>query len=232
MESRTASSNSIGPGMSSAGCAFWVDIFVGLSGVGGFCAGGGGGGGAGRGCWSFFSCGFARLTLPCSSSKRALRSVEKGVLISRNGLLSKCFAIWFARELAEARDVGAMRGNSRLFTEVNRYRWPRVHIRLSERCERCTLEVSTRDRCRCSHDEVEQQLWMDGPSSIGALTLWKRNLGCAYFGVTATRGSARGKSGPKVCGSARELYLVRAVSPRMSEPAKGVCVTISGSDAA
>ena len=36
------------------------------------------------------------------------------------------------REPAEARDVGAMRGNSRLFTEVRRSFWPRVHIRCSE----------------------------------------------------------------------------------------------------
>jgi hypothetical protein len=31
-----------------------------------------------------------------------------------------------------ARDVGAMRGNDRLFTEVRRSLWPRVHIRSSE----------------------------------------------------------------------------------------------------
>jgi hypothetical protein len=97
---------------------------------------------------------------PRSSSKRALRSVENGVLSSRNGLLSKCLAICLTRELAEARDVGAMRGNSRLFTEVKRSRWPRVHIRLSERCERCTLEVATRDRCRWSRDGAEHKLEM------------------------------------------------------------------------
>lgn len=41
------------------------------------------------------------------------------------------------REVAEARDVGAMlmRGNSRLFTEDKRRDLPRDHIRLSEMCD-------------------------------------------------------------------------------------------------
>lgn len=66
---------------------------------------------------------------PRSSSKRAERSVEKGVFSSRNGLLSKCLEICSMREFAEARDVGAMRGNSRLFTEDEKRDLPRVHIR-------------------------------------------------------------------------------------------------------
>jgi hypothetical protein len=65
--------------------------------------------------------------------------VEKGVFNSRNGLLSKCLAICLTRAPA-ARDVGAMRGKGRLFTEVEKSRWPpRFHIRCSEECERGDL---------------------------------------------------------------------------------------------
>lgn len=39
------------------------------------------------------------------------------------------------RERAAARDVGAMRGSCRLFTEFKRSLWPRVHIRYSETCD-------------------------------------------------------------------------------------------------
>jgi hypothetical protein len=150
MESSTASSNSMGPGIINAGCGFWFDIFFGITGSV-FCTGGSG----------FFSCGFGRfIAFPRSSSNRELRSVEKGVFNSRNGLLSRCLAIWLMREPAEARDVGAMRGNSRLFTEVERSlcRWPRVHIRYSESCEGRELGRVRRNTCRGSCDGNGGQL--------------------------------------------------------------------------
>jgi hypothetical protein len=84
MDCRTASSNSIGPGINSAGCSGWLDILT-----------GGAGGGS-----DLFSCvcvwgmglglggvGLAlRFTFPVSSSSEAERSVEKGVFSWRKGL--------------------------------------------------------------------------------------------------------------------------------------------------
>jgi hypothetical protein len=177
MDSRTASSNSMGPGMSSAGWAFWVDIFFGTTGsvvfagaevsVGvGACTYGcacacacAGAGARGSG---FLSCGFCRLMVfPLSSSSREPRSVENGVFNSRNGLLSKCLAICFTRAPAAARDVGAMRGKGRLFTEVERSRWPpRFHIRCSEVCEGCDLCRVQRDTCRGDCEGIGGQLRM------------------------------------------------------------------------
>ena len=68
---RTASSNSIGPGMSSDGCSGWFDMLAGISGAfstasrsGGFLEG---------------------MIFPRSSTSRALRSVEKGVFSSKKG---------------------------------------------------------------------------------------------------------------------------------------------------
>jgi hypothetical protein len=71
MDWRTASSNSIGPGMSRVGWDGWLDILAGASSA---MAGSDGFGAA----------------LAWSSSRMALRSVEKGVLSSRNGRASRC----------------------------------------------------------------------------------------------------------------------------------------------
>jgi len=81
--------------------------------------------------------------LPRSSSTRALRSVEKGVLSSRNGLLSRCFAIWPRRALAD-RDVGAICGGRRIYAAKaeEESRWlPRVNINI--RTRRPELEMSS-----------------------------------------------------------------------------------------
>lgn len=61
--------------MSRAGCGGWLDILAGVWGSI-VCLGSGG--------------FFAFITFPSSSSRWALRSVEKGVFNSRKGLESRC----------------------------------------------------------------------------------------------------------------------------------------------
>lgn len=91
----------MGPGIIRAGWGGWFDIFFGISGSGsGSLALGGGDGGEG-GLRSSFA-------VPCSSSRWAERSVEKGVLSSRNGFESKC------REMRLRRDAGEAREGARL----------------------------------------------------------------------------------------------------------------------
>lgn len=98
IDCRTASSNSMGPGIINAGCCGWLDIFLGTSGS--------------SLASSFFSVSnsfFFLIRLPCSSSRCADRSVEKGVLSSRDGLGSKCLANCERREVADVADVGEAR---------------------------------------------------------------------------------------------------------------------------
>jgi len=133
MELRTASSNSMGPGMSSAACGGWLDIFFGGSGTLFLIS-----------LISFLtsltsaftsSTFLGNMRLPCSSSMRAVRSVEKGVFNSRNGFASKCLEIWVRREPARERgDAMLGRGCRRLFTARNRKRGA-ANIRYSETCD-------------------------------------------------------------------------------------------------
>jgi hypothetical protein len=75
------------------------------------------------------------------------------------------------RDRADVRDVGAMRGNSRLFTEFWRSLWPRVHIRYSEKCKGRGVDGAARDACRCSRNGSEKKLKM-----FVVLKSAKRNL--------------------------------------------------------
>lgn len=90
----------MGPGIKSAGCGAWLDIFFGISFSTSFGT---------STCFltsSFFISGsfFLLTKLPSSSSRWADRSVEKGVLSSRKGLGSKCLLKRLRREDAEARE--------------------------------------------------------------------------------------------------------------------------------
>jgi len=100
MDCRTASSNSMGPGMSKAGCSACFDMLAvfGLS--------------EGRGV-------VFNGVVDCGSE---CLSVLKGVLISRTGLCSRCREIRDNRCLAErgvARVEGGVRGRSPRLKERN-----------------------------------------------------------------------------------------------------------------
>jgi hypothetical protein len=125
---RTASSNSIGPGMSSAGCDGWFDIFFGGSGASFFTSATS----FLTSCTCTFFGGDGRMRLPFSSSGRALRSVEKGVFSSRKGFESKCLEICLRRE--PARDDMLARGCRRQLTDRRRNRGA-ANIRCSETCD-------------------------------------------------------------------------------------------------
>lgn len=137
MEVRTASSNSMGPGMSSAGWGAWFDIFFGSSGIIFLTS-----------CTTFLTGAFWSrfMRFPCSSSQWELRSDENGVFNSRKGFgESKCLEMRSSRDLT--RDVELMiAGCPRQLTDAKsrREKASLTGVRSSAKNSRCDSGQSVR----------------------------------------------------------------------------------------